>query len=200
MALPLATVTPLRLQLSLQVYPFYLWVKKMAYQANPGSSHPARSTDPIVVQALVSVGSGDVFAIGDANLWDGSDLDSNGKTNLEEYDNAQLALNVFAFGKQCTKCRWALFKDKEPWPQVPVLAQNSSNQTSASYNSLDLAASNLDWMDPNEQIMQNWDIPYTIFRSADIPSVDLTPYCKVIVASEQQFSFLPGDFCQPRLV
>ena len=37
--------------------------------------------------------------------------------------------------------------------------------------------------------MQNWDIPYTIFRSADIPSVDLTPYCKVIVASEQQLAF-----------
>ena len=144
---------------------------------------------PIVVQALAAVGSGDVFAIGDANLWDASDLDGNGKINLEEYDNTQLALNVFAFGQQCTKCRWALFKDKDPWPQVPVMSLTSNKQTALSSDQPNLLAADLIWIDPNEQILQNWDIPYTIFGSADIPSVDLGPYCKVIVASEQQLAF-----------
>ena len=175
-------------------------VEEYGLPGDPQVQSSSQVNGPVVVQALASVGSGDVFAIGDANLWDGSDLDSNGKTNLEEYDNAQLALNVFAFGNQCTKCRWALFKDKEPWPQVPVLAQKSSYRTSASDLALDLTAGNLDWMDPNEQIMQNWDIPYTIFRSADIPSVDLDPLLQSHRRLRTATGFLPGDFCQPRLV
>ncbi|MGW8227157.1 MAG: DUF4350 domain-containing protein, partial [Anaerolineales bacterium] len=79
-------------------------------QVITAASLPANSevNGPIVVQALVPLGSGDVFAIGDANLWDSSDLDSNGVANLNEYDNSRLALNVFAFGRQCTQCRWAL--------------------------------------------------------------------------------------------
>ena len=175
---------------------------------------PLLVNGPIVVQALASVGSGDVFAIGDANLWDDSDLDSNGTINLNEYDNAQLALNVFAYGKQCTKCRWALFKDRDPWPQDPLLGLVSPDQSSSSSTHFDstgqiplvdlnpdlevqlgqaeLFTTNADipvWQDPNEQIMQNWGIPYTIFRSTDIPTLDLTPYCKAIVASDQQLDF-----------
>jgi len=169
---------------------------------------------PIVVQALASVGSGDVFAIGDANLWDGSDLDGNGKVNLNEYDNAQLALNVFAYGKECIKCRWALFKDHDPWPQTPLLGNFTPNPAFLSDYALNSAgqtplteydpekvlhlyqgetqsstAASLVWLDPNEQIMQDWGIPYTIFRSADVAVVDLTPYCKAIVASVQPLAF-----------
>jgi hypothetical protein len=140
---------------------------------------------PIVVQALAPVGAGDVFAIGDANLWDNSDLDSNGKSNLEEYDNAQLALNVFAYGQQCTQCRWALFKDRDPWPQVPILASSPLSRSSAYDAHLELNSASVDWMDPNEVVLQNWGIPYTIFRSVDIPGVDLSPYCKAIVVSDQ---------------
>jgi hypothetical protein len=157
--------------------------------SNPGSQASSQVNGPIMVQALAPVGAGDVFAIGDANLWDSSDLDGNGKTNLEEYDNTQLALNVFAFGKQCTKCRWALFKDKDPWAQTPILGLQASFQTSSSYNLLAANTGTVDWIDPNEQVMQNWGIPYTIFRSADIPAVDLTPYCKIIVASDQPQAF-----------
>ena len=166
---------------------------------------------PIVVQALVPLGSGDVFAIGDANLWDGSDPDSNGVANLDEYDNSRLALNVFAFGRQCTQCRWALFKDRDPWPQNPLQELSSSSQTLSKKDSasrLTDSSQDLDgfpqlswdekpvptgadmaWLDPNEQIMQDWGIPYTIFHSADIPEVDLEPYCKIIVASDQPLGF-----------
>jgi hypothetical protein len=157
--------------------------------SDPQLLAPEQVNGPIVVQALAPVGTGDVFAIGDANLWDGSDQDTNGKINLEEYDNAQLALNVFAYGEQCTKCRWALFKDKDPWPQDPITGMNSSNMSSFSNNQIDSTSVNPDWIDPNEQIMQNWGIPYTIFRSADIPTVDLTPYCKSIIASDQTLTF-----------
>jgi hypothetical protein len=157
--------------------------------SDPQLLAPEQVNGPIVVQALAPVGTGDVFAIGDANLWDGSDQDTNGKVNLEEYDNTQLALNVFAYGKQCTKCRWALFKDRDPWPQVPILGLSSSNMSSFSNNQIDSTSANLDWIDPNERIMQNWGIPYTIFRSADIPTVDLTPYCKSIIASDQTIIF-----------
>jgi hypothetical protein len=166
---------------------------------------------PIVVQALVSLGSGDIFAIGDANSWDGSDLDSNGVANLDEYDNSRLALNVFAFGRQCTQCRWALFKDRDPWSPDPVQALSSSSQSSSkeesvsspTYSGQDLEGylqlsrgekpipTRLDiaWLDPNEQILQDWGIPYTIFHAADIPEVDLGPYCKIIVASDQTLDF-----------
>jgi hypothetical protein len=55
----------------------------------------------VIVQAMSSVGAGDVFAIGDANLWDSEDYDGDAILSLYEYDNAQLAWNVFAFGQVC---------------------------------------------------------------------------------------------------
>ncbi|MGB7096822.1 MAG: DUF4350 domain-containing protein, partial [Anaerolineales bacterium] len=168
----------------------------------------------LVVQALAPVGAGDVFAIGDANLWDDSDLDANGVTNLYEYDNAQLAANVFAFGKECGKCRWALFKDRDPWPQAALQGYTSPTQELIAGYPMDSTgqfslpnlnpdlelqfsrgelftstAASLAWLDPNEQIMQDWGIPYTIFRSGDIAAVDLEQYCKAIVASMQPLAF-----------
>jgi len=176
---------------------------------------------PLVVQALSPVGAGDVFAIGDANLWDNTDLDGNGIVNLYEYDNAQLAKNVFAFGKKCEQCWWALFKDNDPWaPQtlqrlsIPYptaesddeslldstgnFSQGDLNTIAQLYSREDvdnlLAAPALgevspEWIDPNERVMQAWNIPYTIFHSTDIAGVDLEPYCKAIVASQQPLTF-----------
>jgi hypothetical protein len=159
-----------------------------------------------VVQALVQVGAGDVFAIGDANLWDSS--------NLDRYDNAQLALNVFAFGKQCTRCRWALIKDRDPWSKATLLGSSTSNQVMSSSMMLDgaeftpravsnpgsvpemiqpgttaLSAASLAWLDPNEQVLREWGIPYQVLRSADIPGANLDDYCKAIIASDQTAAF-----------
>jgi hypothetical protein len=167
---------------------------------------PKQVIGSIVVQALAEIGTGDVFAIGDANLWNDN--------NLNEYDNAQLALNVFAYGKECTKCRWALFKDRDPWPQALIQGFTSPNQALLDRYSIDSASqaylsyrtpqqmledtqnelftsttASIAWLDPNEQILQDWGIPYTIFRSADIAEVDLNPYCKAIVASVQPQNF-----------
>ncbi|MFN2168920.1 MAG: hypothetical protein ACK2U9_22015, partial [Anaerolineae bacterium] len=71
--------------------------------------------DSIVVQAMAELGEGDVFAIGDANLWDQVDWVGDGRMSLYRYDNAQLAHNVFAGGDWCPRCLVALFKDQNPW-------------------------------------------------------------------------------------
>jgi hypothetical protein len=69
----------------------------------------------IVVQAMAELGDGDVFAIGDANLWDGVAWPGDGRMSLYQHDNARLAYNVFAFGRWCRRCPVALFKDNDPW-------------------------------------------------------------------------------------
>jgi Repeat of unknown function (DUF6923) len=69
----------------------------------------------VTVQARSHVGAGDVFAIGDANLWDNVDYDENGLPSLFDLDNARLAYNVFGFGELCERCPVALFKDQNPW-------------------------------------------------------------------------------------
>jgi len=53
------------------------------------------SGDSIPVQAMADLGSGDVFVIGDISLWRNGDSDGDSTDNLSEYDNTQLALNVF---------------------------------------------------------------------------------------------------------
>jgi hypothetical protein len=45
------------------------------------------------------------------------------------------------------------------------------------------------WPEPNEQVLRAWGIPYDVFSSVDVGAIDLSPYCKVIVASQQ-----PADF------
>ena len=73
------------------------------------------AADPVVVQAMASVGAGDVFALGDAGLFSSKDTDGNGTSNLMEYHNSQLARNVFARGELCQtpvqKCYRILFDE-----------------------------------------------------------------------------------------
>jgi len=52
-------------------------------------------SEPAPVQAMADLGSGDVFVIGDISLWSNGDADGDSTDNLSEYDNTQLALNVF---------------------------------------------------------------------------------------------------------
>ncbi|MGD8752668.1 MAG: hypothetical protein PVG14_14655 [Anaerolineales bacterium] len=59
------------------------------------------SFSEVVIQAKSNVGAGTVFAIGDANLWDNVDWDGNGISSLFEFNNEQLAWNVFAGGEVC---------------------------------------------------------------------------------------------------
>jgi hypothetical protein len=80
-----------------------------------GPEPDAAMADPIVVQAMAELGDGDVFAIGDTNLWDRVDWAGDGRMSLYRYDNAQLAHNVFAGGDWCPRCLVALFKDHNPW-------------------------------------------------------------------------------------
>jgi hypothetical protein len=44
-------------------------------------------------------------------------------------------------------------------------------------------------LEPNEQVLRRWGIPYDIFGSAGMGGVNLAPYCKVIVASDQTSTF-----------
>lgn len=86
---------------------------------------PAQS---VVVQAMAHVGTGDVFAVGDTGLWSQHDSLGDGRMNLYRYDNAQLALNVFARGEWCRHCPVALFKDQNPWG--PALTRVADSTTS----------------------------------------------------------------------
>jgi DNA-binding beta-propeller fold protein YncE len=44
-------------------------------------------------------------------------------------------------------------------------------------------------LEPNEQVLRRWGIPYDIFGSADMGAVNLQPYCKVVVVSDQPNAF-----------
>jgi hypothetical protein len=57
--------------------------------------YSATGGDSMPVQAMADLGSGDVFVIGDVSLWSNGDADGDSTDNLSEYDNTQLALNVF---------------------------------------------------------------------------------------------------------
>jgi hypothetical protein len=146
------------------VWPAEVWVTDPTSNTTTRCEATGEQPDWEVVQAMSQVGMGDVFAIGDANLWDNYDHDSNGTVSLFEFDNEQLAFNVFALGEECTYCRnIALFKDN--------------------YNPLGIDP------DPNEEIMTARKIAYETYGSADMGTIDLSPYCKVIVASDQPLSF-----------
>jgi hypothetical protein len=80
-----------------------------------GPEPDAAVVQPIVVQAIAELGAGDVFAIGDANLWDRVDWPGDGRMSLYRHDNARLAHNVFAEGDWCPRCPVALFKENDPW-------------------------------------------------------------------------------------
>jgi hypothetical protein len=135
--------------------------------------------EPVTVQALAEVGEGDVFAVGDANLWDNYDHDGNEVASLYESDNELLAHNVFGFGEDCYLCPIALFKDTvNPW--TPDAGANLQSQGNAPEGITP---------DPNEEIMGVWGIPYDVYDSTDMGVADLAPYCKVMVASGQPYSF-----------
>jgi hypothetical protein len=55
----------------------------------------AQSGALIPMMAMANVGSGDVFVISDMNLWTNNNSDGDGITDLYEYNNSTLALNVF---------------------------------------------------------------------------------------------------------
>lgn len=86
-------------------------------QAGEGRA-PEAAAAPVIVQARAEVGAGDVYAIGDANLWDYGDYDGDGIPSLWEYDNARLAHNVFANGQVCQgrpNCHRILFDETHGW-------------------------------------------------------------------------------------
>jgi hypothetical protein len=119
--------------------------------------------EKIIAQAMATVGDGDVFALGDAGIFSSNDTDGNGLANLFESDNEQLAHNVFARGQECDRsCPVALFKDQPPLPAAD---------------------------DPNELALLLWGLYYDVLSAGQIGTVDLEPYCKVIVASGQPYAF-----------
>ncbi len=53
------------------------------------------SGSAIPVMAMAGIEGGDAFVVGDLSLWSNSDPDGDGTIDLYEYDNDQLAVNVF---------------------------------------------------------------------------------------------------------
>ncbi len=147
-----------------------------------------RATQPVVVQAMAPVGQGDVWAIGDANLWGSLDMLGGGSFILYNYNNARLAHNVLAFGETCQRCRVALFKDVDPWSLREVEARSQAGPAT-SQEPAATPADILSLADGNEQVMHMRNIPYDVWTTADVGAVDLAPYCRVIIASAQTHAF-----------
>ncbi|NLF13328.1 MAG: hypothetical protein GX597_16210 [Anaerolineaceae bacterium] len=147
-----------------------------------------RAIQPVVMQAMAPVGQGDVWAIGDANLWGSSDLLGGGAFILYNYNNARLAHNVLAFGETCQRCRVALFKDADPWALRDADARSQAGPATSQEPAI-TPADILSLADANEQVMHMRNIPYDVWTTADVGAVDLAPYCRVIVASAQTHAF-----------
>jgi hypothetical protein len=90
-----------------------IWVTDWDSNSTTRCEAAGEPPQEVIVQAMSNVGAGDIFAIGEANLWDNADHDLDGIQSLYEYDNAQLALNVFAFGQTCPGAEEPIF---EIWP------------------------------------------------------------------------------------
>jgi hypothetical protein len=74
-------------------WPPEVWVTEYSSNATTRCEAVGAPPVPVIVQAMANIGQGDVFAIGDVNLWD--------NVGHNSFHNNQLAWNVFASGQVC---------------------------------------------------------------------------------------------------
>jgi hypothetical protein len=78
-----------------------IWVTD--FSSNSTTRCEALAPPPaVIVQAMADLNAGDVFAIGDGDLWSNDDWDGDSVPSIFEYNNPELAHNVFAFGQVCS--------------------------------------------------------------------------------------------------
>jgi len=70
-----------------------IWVTEHSSNSTTRCEAFVPEPEPVIAQAMTNVGMGDVYAIGDVNMWDNSVFNN--------HNNSQLAWNVFAFGQVC---------------------------------------------------------------------------------------------------